>query len=155
MPGGKATATMNPTIEKLLQSRKLAVVGASADKLSFGNTVYRELRGRGFDLVPVNPRYTEVNGDKCYKSLTDLPTHVDSALFVLSPKVAVSAVAEARAAGIKYIWFQQMADYASAIQAAKEVGIETVSKRCILMYAQPVQGFHSIHRFLSKLVGRL
>jgi uncharacterized protein len=155
MPGGEAIASMNPTIEKLLQSRKLAVVGASTDTKSFGNTVYRELKGRGFELVPVNPRYAEVNGDKCYRSLTDLPSHIDSALFVLAPKAAVSAVAEARAAGIKYIWFQQMAEYASAVKAAEEVGIETVSKRCILMYAQPVTGFHSFHRLVNRLVGKL
>ena len=146
---------MNPTIDKVLGSKKLAVVGASEDKRSFGNVAYRELKARGFDLTPVNPRYPEVAGDKCYKSLTDLPMGVDSALFVLAPKAAVSAVAEARAAGIKYIWFQQMADYATAVRAAEAVGIETVSKKCILMYAQPVQGFHSFHRFLNKMVGRL
>jgi uncharacterized protein len=146
---------MNPTIEKLLQPKKLAVVGASTNARSFGHNVYRELKRLGFSLIPINPHHAEVDGDKCYKSLTDLPTHVDSALFVLSPEAAVSVVAEARAAGIKYIWFQQMADYAAAVKAAEEVGIETVSKRCILMYAQPVKGFHAFHRFLTKIVGRL
>jgi uncharacterized protein len=146
---------MNPTIDKLLQSRKLAVVGASTDPRSFGNTAYRELKSRGFGLVPINPNHTEVEGDKCYRSLTDLPEPLDAALFVLSPKAAVSAVAEARAAGIKYIWFQQMADYKNAVHSAEEAGIETVSRKCILKYATPVTGFHGFHRLISKMLGRL
>ena len=146
---------MNPTIDILLGPRQLAVVGASTDTHSFGSIVYRELKQRGFTLTPVNPRYDEVDGDKCYKSLTDLTTKVESALFVLAANAAVSAVAEAHAAGIKYIWFQQMADYSAAARAAEEAGIETVSRKCILMYAQPVAGFHGFHRFVNRIVGRL
>lgn len=146
---------MNPNIEPILRSRRLAVVGASATPRSFGNEAYRELKKRGYELFPVNPRYQEIEGDRCWQSLTDLPQQVESALFVLSPKAAVSAVAEAKAAGVKYIWFQQLANYSAAVKAAEDAGLKTVSRKCILKYAEPVQGIHSVHRLLTRLVGRL
>ncbi len=146
---------MNPSIEPTLRSRRLAVVGASATPRAFGNEMYRELKNRGFELFPVNPRHQEIEGDRCWPSLTDLPVPVDAAVFVLPPKAAVSAVAEAKAAGIKYIWFQQMANYSAAIRAAEEAGLRTVSRKCILKYAEPVQGIHKFHRVITQLVGRL
>jgi predicted CoA-binding protein len=145
---------MNEKISAFMQSRPIAVVGASDKPRSFGNAVYVTLKQNGYQPIPVNPNYEQVNGDRCCASIRDLPAGVESALFVLSPAAAKLAVAEAREAGIKRIWFQQMADYAEAARAAEAAGIQVVTKRCILMYADPVKGGHAVHRFIWKLIGR-
>jgi predicted CoA-binding protein len=142
-------------IADFFNTRTLALVGASNKPNSFGQAAYKELRARGFTVYPVNPNYAEVQGDRCYKSISELPKGIESAVFTLSPAAAEQAVADARVAGIKRIWFQQGAKYGTAIKAAQEAGMQVVSKKCILMYAPPVASIHAFHRFLAKLFGRL
>lgn len=145
---------MNTQIESFMAQRRIAVVGASPAKPSFGYSAYCELKSRGFEVCAVNPKYAEIEGDKCVSSFHDLPPGTESALFVLSPLQAEQAVTEAAAAGIKRIWFQQGGKYDAAIRKAESLGLETVSKKCILMYAGQVTGIHAFHRWLNRLVGR-
>lgn len=142
-------------IADFFKTKTLALVGASNKPKSFGQLAYTTLKQHGYNIYPVNPNYSEVAGDRCYRSIAELPQGIESAVFMLSPSAAIQAVADARAAGIKRIWFQQGAKYGSAIKAAQEAGMQVVSKKCILMYAEPVTGIHSFHRFLARLFGRL
>ncbi len=142
-------------IADFFNAKSLAIVGASNKPKSFGYVVHTTLKQRGYQPIPVNPNYPDIAGDRCYKSIADLPQGVESAVFLLPPSAAEQAVAEARAAGIKRIWFQQGAKYGSAIRLAQEAGLEVVSKKCVLMYAEPVSGIHAFHRFLARLFGRV
>ncbi|PWB72712.1 hypothetical protein C3F09_06210, partial [candidate division GN15 bacterium] len=116
---------------------------------------YTTLKQRGYEVYPVNPNYSAVDGDRCYKSFSDLPPGVESAVFVLPPSAASQAVADAQSFGIKRIWFQQGARYDSAIKQAQDAGMQVVCRKCILMYAQPVSGVHAFHRFLARMFGRV
>jgi uncharacterized protein len=146
---------MNPVIESFIKSKRIAIVGASANPRSFGYAAFTTLKKNGYELYPVNPNYAEIEKGKCYSSITELPQGIESALFVLSPGLADQAVMEAKKSGIKRIWFQQGGKYSSAIKKAQDEGIEIVSQKCILMYAQPVTSIHAFHRFFVKLLGRL
>ena len=148
-------SNMNETIQHFTRPGRLALVGASNKPNSFGWAAYTTLKQKGYEIYPVNPNYAEIAGDRCYKSISELPLGVESAVFMLSPVAAEQVVAEARAAGIKRIWFQQGAKYDSAIKAAQDVGLKVVSRRCILMYAEPVTSIHAFHRFFARLFGRL
>lgn len=145
---------MKAKIQSFVASRRIAVVGASPVKPSFGYSAYCELKARGFEVHAVNPKYAEIEGDKCASSFRDLPSGVEAALFVLSPLQAEQAVEEAKAAGIKRIWFQQGGKYDAAIRKAESLGLETVSRKCILMYAGKATGIHAFHGWLNKLFGR-
>jgi acyl-CoA synthetase (NDP forming) len=67
------------SVRRLLEARSVAVVGASARPGSFGETAVRQLLEGGHEgpLWPVNPRYDEVLGHRCYRALADLPEPVD------------------------------------------------------------------------------
>jgi hypothetical protein len=142
-------------ITDLLKTKPLALVGASDKPKSFGQIAYTTLKQRGYTVYPVNPNYSEITGDRCYRSISELPSGIESAVFMLSPSAAEQAVVDARAAGIKRIWFQQGGRYEAAIKAAEDAGMQVVSRKCILMYTEPVTGVHAFHRFLAKLFGRL
>lgn len=139
----------------LSKSEPLALVGASNKPKSFGQLAYKTLKERGYTVYPVNPNYAEIDGDRCYRSMTELPIGTESAVFMLAPSAAEQAVADARAKGIKRIWFQQGGKFDSAIKAAENAGMQVVSRKCILMYTEPVTGVHAVHRFFTKLFGRL
>lgn len=135
-------------------TKRLALVGASNKPNSFGLIAYTTLKQRGYELFPVNPNYQTVAGDRCYKSISDLPEGIESAVFMLTPELAVQSVAEAKTKGIRRIWFQQGANYEAAIKSARDAGIDVVCKKCILMYAGEVTGIHAFHRFVNRLFGR-
>ena len=146
---------MDRDIESFLNCHSWAIVGASSQPRSFGTYAYKELKEKGLDVVGVNPKYDEVNGDKCYGSLCELPKQPDAALFLLPPWAAPAAVAEAKDAGITKIWFQRGANYDTAIEEAKKAGMTVVSGKCIMMFAAPVKGIHKFHRFLSRVTGHV
>ena len=78
-PGGPDPRT---SLERMLEARSVAVVGASVKAGSLGRQMMVELRRGGFDgaVYPVNPGYDEVDGYRCYPSLLEVPEPVDLAI---------------------------------------------------------------------------
>src|SRR6185295_3369376 len=85
----------DPELSKLLRPRSVAVVGASPRAGSTGLRLLQHLRIGGFEgpVYPINPRYPEILGIKCYPSLSDAPGPID-AVFVALPADGVLAVLE-------------------------------------------------------------
>lgn len=134
--------------------RTIAVVGVSRKKIKFGASAFRELKKRGYDVYPVHHSMDKLDGVKCYRSVANLPLVPDCVLLTVKPKTASEVVGQAVAKGVRLIWFQQGANFSEAVDGAKQAGLQVVSGRCILMYADPVTGFHRFHRFLNRLFGR-
>lgn len=91
---------MNP-MKSLLAPRAIAVVGAS-QRGGRGASVIANLRDCGFSgqILPVNPRYQEVHGFKCYPSIADLPEGVDCVLAAVGADATCDVLEEAHAKGI-------------------------------------------------------
>ena len=142
-------------INDFLAQQRLAVVGVSRAGRKFGNMAYRELRAKGYQVIPVNPRAETVEGDECFPSLKALPESVDGVLIVVPPAETENVVRDAAEAGIRRVWMQQGAESASAIQFCNQNGISTVHGECILMFAEPAPFFHRLHRWVWGLLGRL
>lgn len=85
----------DPELSKLLRPRSVAVVGASAREGSTGLRLIRHLQMGGFagPIYPINPRYPDILGIKCYPSLSDVSGPID-AMFVALPSEDVLAVIE-------------------------------------------------------------
>jgi len=131
----------------------IAVVGVSDRKGQFGAYVVRELRKRGYTVHPVHPTLSKYDDQPVFASLTDIPGEVDLVVVTVKPEKAMPVVVEAKAKGVKRIWFQQGADFTEAAAAAREAGLETIDRACVLMYADPVDGIHTFHRMVWKLIG--
>ena len=134
--------------------RTIAVVGVSRKKIKFGVSAFRELKKRGYEVYPVHHSMDKLDGVKCYRSVINLPLVPDCVLITVKPEAALEVVEQVVAKGIRMIWFQQGADFTEAIARASQAGLNVVSSRCILMYADPVTGFHRFHRFLNQLFGK-
>jgi len=134
--------------------RTIAVVGVSRKKIKFGVSAFRELKKRGYEVYPVHHSMDKLDGVKCYRSVINLPLVPDCVLITVKPGAALEVVGQVVAKGIRMIWFQQGADFTEAIARASQAGLNVVSGRCILMYADPVTGFHRFHRFLNQLFGK-
>lgn len=140
-------------IQKFLAPKKMAMAGVSRNPKKFGGSVFKELKTKGFELYPINQNADEIQGVKCYKSVSDLPDDVKH-LFIVTPKDSTSSVAgQAISKGMDMIWIQQKSDTPEAVEAIKEAGIPLIHKKCIMMFADPVKGPHNFHRFLAKVFG--
>lgn len=142
-------------VDDLISQKTLAVVGVSKNKGKFGSTVYRELKSKGYRVFPVNPNIDDFEGDKCYRSLKELPEVPGGAVIVVSPKVTENVVRDAAAAGIRRIWLQQGAESKAAIDLCKDNGIDVIHGHCILMFAEPTGFPHRVHRYIWRLLGKL
>ncbi len=142
-------------VEEFLGCKHLAVVGVSRSGKDFSNAAYRELKQKGYRLVPVNPHADSLEGDRCFHRLTEIPDKPEGALVVTNSAQTESVVREAAEAGIRRLWIQQGCQSDGALQLARQKGLSVVSGECILMFAAPVASLHRFHRWVWKLLGRL
>ncbi len=146
---------MTNEIRNFIASKHIAVLGASPSGKKFGNAVYKELKAKGYQVYPVHPTAEIIENDRAYNSLKTLPSEVTAAVCAISPDKALAAIDDAIAHGVNRIWFQQGANFKQAAEKAKAGGIEIVTKKCILMYAPPVNSIHAVHRFFARIFGRV
>jgi predicted CoA-binding protein len=120
-------------IRDLLKKYKnVAVVGLSSDESrpSFG--VSRYLQKRGFKIIPINPKETEILGEKVYPSLSDIPEKVEIVDIFRRPEFVPPIVDEAIKIGAKVIWLQEgIINHPAAIKASQQ-GVMVVMDKCIL-----------------------
>ena len=86
---------MNPQIESFITTKKIAVVGFSRSGKKFGNMAGKELIARGYEIFPVHPNVSEIEGLTCYPNLKSLEGKVES-LLISIPPANVSPVVECR-----------------------------------------------------------
>ncbi|GAB4539979.1 MAG: CoA-binding protein [Anaerolineae bacterium] len=147
--------TSKAAVQDFLAQRTLAVVGASRDDKKFGNKVYKDLIRKGYQTYPVNPHAGEIEGQPCYPDLKSLPELVDGVVFVVPPAQTEQMVREAAGLGIVRVWMQQGSESEEAIRFAEEQGMSVVAGECILMFAEPAEFYHRLHRWVWGLLGRL
>ena len=106
-------------------------MGLSPKKERDSNRVARYLMEHGYEIVPINPGQKEILGQKCYKTLQDIPFPVDIAnLFVNSQRVP-SIVDQAIKKNIPTIWMQLGIVHNEAAKKARESGIQIFMNMCI------------------------
>jgi predicted CoA-binding protein len=120
------------TLRRILrESRVIAVVGLSADWYRPSYFAAKYMQEHGYRVIPVNPKYPEILGEKCYRSLRDIPEKVDL-VDVFRKTADVMPIAEdAIAIGAKVLWQQLGVRNEAAAAKAQAAGLETVMDRCV------------------------
>ena len=134
---------MNALRRILHNCRTIAVVGLSADwnRPSFFAAKY--MQEHGYRVIPVNPRYPEILGEKCYARLEDIPEPVDM-VDVFRRSEDVGPIADSAVAiGAKCLWQQLGVLNHDADGRARAAGLETVMDRCVkIEHARLFGGLH-------------
>lgn len=115
-----------------LSYKNWAVVGASQDPSRYGHTIVKRLNDSGYNVLPVSPKYEDIDGIKAYPTLSDISTTVDVVNFVVNPGIGIKILDEVIKLGIKRIWIQPGAESDALIEKAKTNGIEVI-EACILV----------------------
>lgn len=118
--------------EAMLSKKIWAVIGANNNPDKFGNIIYKRLKSEGYTVYPVNPMYTEVEGDRCYPKLSSLPELPEVLDMVVSPKRGKAFIEEAARLGIKYIWLQPGTYDQELLELIREKNL-TALQACVLV----------------------
>jgi len=125
--------------------KRVAMVGLSADWSRPSNFAAKYLIDHGFEVTPVNPKYDEILGQKCYAALGDIPGPVDIVdLFQRVDRIP-PFVDQAIEIGAKVVWMQLGIIHQEAAQKARDAGLEVVMDRCMkIEYARLFGGLNTI-----------
>jgi len=137
---------------EFLSCKSIAIYGVSRSDAKFGNAVFRELKSRGYKVFPIHPEMEKFDGDRCYKSVSEIVPVVDGVLINVKPQKVVEILKDVATSGIENVWLQQGSESGEALQFARENNLNMSSNGCILMYMEPVKGMHSAHRWIWRLI---
>ena len=122
------------TPQLLAEAKTIAVVGLSSDPTRASHGVSRYMQRAGYRIIPVNPKETEVLGEKAYASLLDIPFPVDIVNVFRRPNRVGEVVKDTLAkGGVKAIWMQPGVVNEEAAKAAEDVGLFVVMDQCIMV----------------------
>jgi predicted CoA-binding protein len=120
------------TIQHVLHTAStVAVVGLSSNELRASNFVGYYLRRHGYHVVPVNPRETEILGERCYPSLLDVPVPVDVVNVFRAPPALPGIAREAVAIHAGTLWCQFGVINEEGAQIAEDGGVTVIMDRCL------------------------
>ena len=120
------------TLRRILATNKvIAVVGLSADWYRPSYFAAKYMQEHGYRVVPVNPKYPEILGEKCYAALSEIPEKVDIVDVFRRTADVVPIAREAVAIGAKVLWQQLGVVNQDADRCARENGLDSVMDRCV------------------------
>ncbi|GIF04871.1 CoA-binding protein [Actinoplanes siamensis] len=147
------------TIQRLLHTaRTVAVVGLSGNELRASHFVGYYLKRHGYQVIPVNPRETEILGERSYPSLSEIPGHVDIVNVFRAPSALPEIAREAVAIGAGALWCQFGVLDDEGFRIATDGGLPVVADRCLkIEHARYLGRMHwlgfNTHRITSVRTG--
>jgi predicted CoA-binding protein len=120
------------TLRRILtQCRVLAIVGLSANWSRPSHFAAKYMLEHGYRVVPVNPQYTEVLGQKCYPSLLEIAERVDLVDVFRRTEDVMPVAEQAIAIGARVLWQQLGVKNEAAAAKARAAGLDAVVDRCV------------------------
>jgi predicted CoA-binding protein len=121
-----------PSLRRILkENRVIAMVGISAHWYRPSYFAAKYLQEHGYRVIPVNPSYPEVLGEKCYPSLKAIPEPVDVVDCFRKSEEIPAIAADAIAIGAKVLWLQIGVINEAAAERARAAGLDVVMNRCM------------------------
>jgi len=119
------------TIQRVLHAKTIAIVGLSSNELRASYFVGYYLRRHGYQVIPVNPRETEILGQTCYPTLGHIPVPVDIVNVFRAPDALPGIARESVAIGGGALWCQFGVINAEGADIAEDGGVTVIMDRCL------------------------
>lgn len=102
------------------------MIGASSNPRKFGNRAVRAFLRQGYDVIPINPHESRIEGLSTYASVLEVPGAIDMATMYVPPHIGLKVIDEIARKGIPEVWFNPGADSPALSAKARELGIEPI-----------------------------
>jgi predicted CoA-binding protein len=145
---------------EFLSQHRIAVTGVSSHPEGHGsNVVYQRLRGRGYDVVAVNPNLDDIDGRPVYPDLASIPGGVDAVVIGTRPERALQTVRECVDLGIKQVWMHRGPGRGSVSEEAtrygRDHGVTVIDGGCPCMFGPTADPGHKVIRFFLTRTGNV
>ncbi len=120
------------TIREILAMKTIAVVGCSPKEERASHAVADYLQSVGYRVIPVNPGFAEILGEKCYPNLLQIPEKVDVVDIFRRPEHVYPIVQDAIKIKAKAVWMQDGIEHPLAALAALKAGLKVVMNDCLM-----------------------
>ena len=106
----------------------VAIIGASVDRSKFGNKAVRAFRLKGYDVYPVHPTATEIEGLKVYPTIAAVPAEsLDRVSMYLSPDRGMEVIEQVAQKQVGEVWLNPGAESPKLIARARELGLNVIA----------------------------
>jgi acetyl coenzyme A synthetase (ADP forming)-like protein len=139
-PEAEVVKSMN----RIMQPRAVAVIGASDETGKIGNSVMKNLVNGGYkgQIIPIHPKSPEIMGHKAYKSVKDVPVEIDTAVFAIPAKFVAAALAECGEKGIAGAVLIPSGFAETGNHEGQQELVEVARKHNIRMMGPNIYGFY-------------
>jgi predicted CoA-binding protein len=149
--------TTKKQINDFLSNKNIALIGISRNPKNFTRSVFRELKQREYNVIPVNPYADEIEGVICYPNVESIKHKIDSALIFTSTLITLNIVEELVKKDVKNIWIYNGDDKNKLLKTLaedlKKKNINIIQGYCPFMFLPGTQFPHRLHGFFVKLFG--
>lgn len=121
------------TLRRSAPRARIAVVGASTNPAKYGNIIVRNLVGKGYTVLPVNPRESTIEGLDVARSLADLEKPVDILVMVTPSPATLVNMKEAARLGFPAVWLQDGSFDDAVLEFARTAPFKTVFHACVMV----------------------
>ena len=147
------------SVAAFLRGRRFAVAGVSRQPGQAANAVFRKLKSAGYEVYPINPKASEVEGTTCYRDVSAVPGQLDGVVIATAPDVSAQIVRQCGDHGVHRVWFHRSFGTGSvpedAVRDCHARGIECIVGGCPLMFCEPVDVGHRCMRWWLQRQGRV
>jgi predicted CoA-binding protein len=112
--------------------KTVAVIGASSDRSKFANKAVRAFRQKGFEVYPVNPNETNIEGLSVYKSIADVPVRPEMITVYVRPSILLKLLPDIAAKGCDELWLNPGTESNDVLAEAERLGLNTIQACSIL-----------------------
>ncbi len=152
-------SSLPDSVSQFLSGSRYAVAGVSRTPNQPANAIYRRLVDSGFEVFPINPNASEVEGARCFGSIAEIPTDLDGVVIATPPTVSAAVVRDCAEKGVRRVWFHRSfgegSVSAEAIKECERLGIDCIPGGCPMMFCEPVDFGHKCMRWWLQRKGRV
>jgi predicted CoA-binding protein len=130
---GQTPADERDVISRLIQAKRIAVIGVSPDPSKPSHYVTEYMQSVGREILPVNPTIDKVLGLKVYASLSEIEGPIDLVNVFRLPKFCGEIAKQAAAVGARGLWLQSGIVSPDARETAKAAGMDYVENHCLMV----------------------
>ena len=121
--------------------------------------MFHKLKDSGYEVFPINPKASDLEGVKCYPDVGTVPGQLDGVVIATSPDVSVQIVRQCADRGVHHVWFHRSFGHGSvsddAVRECQARGIDGIVGGCPLMFCEPIDFGHKCMRWWLQRQGRV
>jgi predicted CoA-binding protein len=145
-------------IREFLGLKRFAIAGLSHSPDHFSRTLWREFRARSYEVVPVNPSWAAIDGERCYARVQEVVPPVEGVLLMTPPAATGAVVRDCAEAGVKLVWMYRAGGIGAvspeAVGFCSTHHITVIPGECPMMFLDGAGWVHQAHGWVRRITGR-